>query len=239
MSSGFIFRKKKGTKRGYEKKAYVPGTKKVMMIAPRAFPRLVPQAYEKKFVQNLLTTNMTADPTFTIMGGVYLNAGSRLQQGVAFNEHIGRHINLKHLEFRLEIRAPINVTGGFNGTSSRVVVVYDRECIAGDTVPSVTDIFRADDIVSMRAPDSYDRFQIMSDEYINPANTGVDSGGSDIVPYYYHKFIKIPHPTTYVKEGGALTSGGVMILVGTAGHTTTGTPTYTLDSILRFQDPQP
>lgn len=237
MSSGFIFKKRKGTKRGYEKKAYVPGTKKVMMMAPRAFPRLVPQAVEKKFVQNLLTTNMTADPTFTIMGGVYLNGGARLMAGVAFNERIGRHIILKHLEFRLEVRAPIN-TAAFHGTATRVVVIYDRECIGGDTVPAVTDVFRADDIVSMRAPDSYDRFQIISDETFNQPPPGV-SGTTVIAPYYYHKFVKIPHPATYIKDGGALTSGGVMIWVGTAGHSITGTPTYTLDSVLRFQDPQP
>lgn len=205
---------------------------------PQQVARFVNQALNKRSEKKYLfingTTNYGTSPQFSFLSVAFVNSGAVLAQGASSDERIGRRVLCKALDIRLELDAPPNQVAGTQGVYYRIMVIEDRECSTGNTLPPATDIMRADAVYSQRNVDGFDRYRVLADELVQGHSIFPSGAANDHVRQAYHRYVKMNVSTTYT-QAGALSSGGLIVLVGTSGQQA-GVGSYNYDCKLTFCD---
>lgn len=177
---------------------------------------------EFKSVDTQGTTATDANTSVTLLNG--------MTSGSGINQHVGREIMMKSVEFRyMTYATPVTGVDQYH----RVILVYDRQ--TNGAAPAATDVLVSATAISPRNLENRHRFKILYDRTIEVNNVG--EPGSTKARKFYRR---LAHPVTF-NAGVAgtvadITTGSLyMITIGTeaAGATAGSTSVYCR---VRYQD---
>jgi len=181
--------------------------------------------------------NAVASATISTTGANPV-AYNLVAQGTDFTNRVGRVINMSSILFRYFI-TPENTASNSEGEIVRILLVYDMQSNS-TTIPAITDVLNASDVLSGVKLDNRDRFKILYDKRTAMRGvtfTAAAVTGGDPQPFFKEKFFKVNLDTVYSGTGGTIgniaTGSLLLFFVGNVGSTNT----LTHYCRVRFTDP--
>jgi len=181
--------------------------------------------------------NAVASATISTTGANPV-AYNLVAQGTDFTNRVGRVINMSSILFRYFI-TPENTASNSEGEIVRILLVYDMQSNS-TTIPAITDVLNASDVLSGVKLDNRDRFKILYDKRTAMRGvtfTAAAVTGGDPQPFFKEKFFKVNLDTVYSGTGGTIgniaTGSLLLYFVGNVGSTNT----LTHYCRVRFTDP--
>lgn len=152
-----------------------------------------------------------------------------IDNGTAFNQHVGREILMKSLYVRWNMQMAATST---NSSSLRLLVVYDRQ--TNTALPATTQIVQTDEIVGMMNLNNNKRFSVLLDEVIPCLGTGGPQAA------YVSRYVKLNHLVEFNQTNGGtvadIQTGSVIALFWQEGNLGVASPVGSAYFRIRFLD---
>jgi len=123
-----------------------------------------------------------------------------LAQGTDASTRIGNQIMLKEIQFSIQMK-PLAASASTEGCTMRFVVYRNRE--ANGAVPTVTDVFVVDNVMSLRASPFLPKFDLLYDKVTAGIKTTATTAGPPTITQFT---IPINKRIDYTGSGGTITS---------------------------------
>jgi len=147
-----------------------------------------------------------------------------IDQGTTSSQRVGRKVQLKSIQMRWAF-------GFDNNFSSRLLVVYDRDC--NGVTPTMADILGPAAFPRMTAPMNLantDRFVVLHDEIVNPAF------GAGFTAGKFYKKINLPMLFTSTSlDVTSIREGGIFFMMGST-QNASPEPNIEFTSRIRYTD---
>lgn len=188
-------------------------------------PRSLGRKEEKKNIDVNTNTTITFGQT-TSNAGVALNA---MAEGVTPVTHVGRHVNMKSIQFRWVGSLAPTTTGS---SPLRCLVVYDKQ--TNGAVPATTAVVTVDEIQSPLNLQNNRRFVILADQEVPCVGTQ----GPQSWDIKFFRKIDLPVEFNDNNSGSItdITTGGVYAFFWQEGQLLVASPTSSFYSRIRFTD---